>query len=129
MTHSGSVRRCLRVESDAEFEKKYQKIGRKPALRAYLVKNRMNRQLAVARLSWIQDGSDIARLFHPNVATIQQVYDGILMKILIHEYLPLNLLQILKLTELTEVEVASAVTQVFSYRTILSYILSADIRY
>ena len=85
-----------------------------PTLSACLVQDKRNRQLKLARASWINDYAEIAQLCHQNLATVHCINEGALQKILIQDYLEINLLDLLNITELTEAEIASAITQVIT---------------
>lgn len=73
------------------------------------MESKRNKTLIAARTSVSAQFTDIMQATHKGIAAILCVFDNIQDKILIQEYLELNLLQ---LGRLSETELASSISQV-----------------
>ncbi|KAH7190310.1 hypothetical protein BKA60DRAFT_626392 [Fusarium oxysporum] len=92
----------------------YTTIKELPGNQGILMESKRNKTLITARTSVSAQFTDIMQATHKGIAAILCVFDNIQDKILIQEYLELNLLQ---LGRLSETELASSISQVIdAYR-------------
>jgi hypothetical protein len=74
-----------------------------------LIRSRRNGVLRVKRCAPIHDFTDITYITHPDIATIYSIYGAMSGYVFVEEYLELRLVDLLPLTE---IELASATSQV-----------------
>ncbi|KAI8404451.1 hypothetical protein FOFC_15946 [Fusarium oxysporum] len=80
-----------------------------PEFSCSLIRHRRNGVLRVKRCSPIHDFTDITYIMHPDIATIYSIYGSMAGCVFVEEYLELRLADLLPLTE---VELASATSQI-----------------
>lgn len=109
MTSELSSKLCLVIHYGRNPADIYNFIKQLSGSQDCLMQDRRNKELVVARRAASADSLDIFRVRHKDIASIQCVFDNVFDKILIQEYLELSLHQ---LRPLTEVELASSISQV-----------------
>jgi hypothetical protein len=88
-----------------------------------LVRNRTSGVVCVKRCAPIRNFTDITGLDHPDIAKICTVYRATSDFVLVEEYLELRLIDLI---QLTEVEIASAVSQVSCKCILMPEIVSPE---
>lgn len=108
------VKHIVMVKLEERIEDDYISIESEtlgPEFSCSLIRHRRNGVLRVKRCSPIHDFTDITYIMHPDIATIYSIYGSMAGCVFVEEYLELRLVDLLPLTE---VELASATSQVGS---------------
>ncbi|EWZ77422.1 hypothetical protein FOWG_18166 [Fusarium oxysporum f. sp. lycopersici MN25] len=122
------VKHVVVAKLEKTLEEDYESIENKtfhPHQSSSLIRNRVNGAIRVKRYVSLYDFTDIKHLAHPDIATIYSIYEEMPTYVLAGEYLELNLVD---LFQLTEVEIASATSQIINgFRHLSESLVGAEL--
>ncbi|KNB13597.1 hypothetical protein FOXG_20847 [Fusarium oxysporum f. sp. lycopersici 4287] len=122
------VKHVVVAKLEKTLEDDYESIESKtfhPHQSSSLIRNRVNGAIRVKRYVSLYDFTDIKHLAHPDIATIYSIYEEMPTYVLAGEYLELNLVD---LFQLTEVEIASATSQIINgFRHLSESLVGAEL--